>query len=181
MVKSYHKKPNVTIITDGKTLDEIKIWAQSRGLSMNALINDILTKNTFFFKYVDEHECMIIPSTIYKNMIEILPEKTLTDLVYRTSHEMIQSIFAHNNISYTLDNVIKFYFESIGMWSGLYNTFKHYDDIGVIHLIFEHKYDMKWSKVIFYVISDLMEKMLDMYTYKKKILPNTVILQIKEK
>jgi hypothetical protein len=182
MVKSHrNKKPNVTIITDAKTLDEVKTWAKSRGLSMNALINDMLTKNTFFFKYVEEHECMIIPSTIYKNVIDLLPEKTLTDLVYRTSHEMVQSIFAHNNIMYTIDNMIRFYFDSVGMWSGLYNTFKNYNDMGTTHLIFEHKYDIKWSRIILSVISDMMEEMLNMSPSKKKILPNTVILQIEER
>lgn len=180
MVKSSHKKPNITIITDTKMLNEIKSWAQTKGLSMNALINEILTKNTYFYKYVDEHDCMIIPSTIYKNMIGVLPEKTLTDLVDRTAHEMVQSIFAHNNISYTMDNMIKFYFDSVGSWSGLYDTFKHYTDMGVTNLIFEHKYDIKWSKVISYVMSDIIEKMLDMSS-KQKILPNTIILQVKEK
>ena len=179
MDKSTYKKPNITIITDAKTLDSIKKWAESKGLSMNALINEILTKNTFFFKYVEEHECMIIPSTIYKNMIGILPEKMLTDLVERTTHEMVQSVFALNNISYTMDNLIKFYFESVGSWSGMYQTFMHYNDKGVTNLIFEHKYDIKWSKVISYVISDLIEKMLELSS-KQKILPNTVILQVKE-
>lgn len=180
MTKPPQKKPNITIITEAKTLNEIKGWARSKGLSMNALINEILAKNTFFYKYVDEHECMIIPSTIYKNMIGVMPEKALSDLVGRTAHEMVQSIFAHNNISYTMDDMIKFYFETVGSWSGMYDTFKHYADMAETSLIFEHKYDLKWSKVLSYAMSDLIEKTLGMSS-KQKILPNTVILQVREK
>lgn len=180
-MKPSSKKPNITIITDAKVLNEIKEWAKAKGLSMNGLINEILAKNTLFFKYVDEHDCMIIPATVYKDVMESLPEKNLADMISRTAHEMVQSIFAHNNISYTMNNMIQYYFETIGQWSGLYDTFKHYDDMGVTNLIFEHKYDTKWSKVLSHAMSDLLEKLLDTPLYNQRILPNTVILQVKGK
>lgn len=178
MVKaSQRKKPNITIISDAKTLNELKKWADSKGLSMNALINEVLTKNIFFYRYVSEHECMIIPSTIYSDMIYTLPEKTLVDLVSRTISEMVQSIFAHNNISYTMDNMVKFYFESVGLWSGLYNIFKRYSDMGSTSLVFEHKYGIKWSKIIAQSISNLMKETLNLSS-EHRILPSTVILQV---
>jgi len=178
LVKASHrKKPNITIISDAKTLNELKKWADSKGLSMNGLINEVLTKNISFYRYVSEHECMIIPPTIYANMIDILPEKTLVDLVSRIISEMVQSIFAHNNLSYTMDSMVKFYFESVGLWSGLYSIFKRYSDMGSTNLIFEHKYGIKWSKIIAQSISNLMKGTLNL-SLEYKILPNTVILQV---
>ena len=178
MVKAtQRKKPNITIISDAKTLSELKKWADSKGLSMNALINEVLTKNIFFYRYVSEHECMIIPSTIYSNMIDVLPEKTLVDLISRIINEMVQSIFLHNNISYTLDNMVKYYFENIGMWSGLYNIFKRYSEMSSTNLVFEHKYGIKWSKIIAQSISNLMKETLNLSS-EYKILPSTVILQV---
>ncbi|HXX05215.1 MAG TPA: hypothetical protein VEJ68_00155, partial [Candidatus Bathyarchaeia archaeon] len=91
--------------------------------------------------------------------------------------EMVQSIFAHNNLSYTMDSMVKFYFESVGLWSGLYSIFKRYSDMGSTNLIFEHKYGIKWSKIIAQSISNLMKGTLNL-SLEYKILPNTVILQV---
>lgn len=174
---SQRKKPNITIISDTKTLNELKKWAGTRGLSMNALINDILAKNTFFYRYASEHECMIIPSTIYSSIIDTSSEKSLVDVTSRTANEMVQSIFSHNSIPYTMDNMIKFYFESVGLWSGLYNIFKHYNEIGSTILVFEHKYGIKWSRVISQSISNLVKETLHRQP-ENKILPNTVIITV---
>ncbi|HUL51717.1 MAG TPA: hypothetical protein VLT10_00420 [Verrucomicrobiae bacterium] len=178
--QSRAKKPNITITAEDKILNELKAWSQSRGLSMNSLINEILAKNTSFFKYVEAHECMIIPSTIFSHIIKLLPDKALTDLSNQSTHEIIQSIFAHNNIPYTMESMIRFYFEGIGLWSGMYTIFKHYTDMGIINLVFEHKYGIKWSKVLSHTVSDLIEKMLNQSS-TSKIHPNTVIVQVKEK
>ena len=178
MVKSsQRKKPNITIISDAKILNELKKWADSKGLSMNALINEVLTKNILFYRYVSEHESMIIPSTICSDMINILPEKTLVNLVSKTISEMVQSIFANNNISYTVDNMTEFYFESVGLWSGLYNIFKRYSDRDSTNLIFEHKYGIKWSEILAQSISNLLKETLNLSS-QHKILPRVVVLQV---
>lgn len=181
MVKStQRKKPNITIISDAKTLNELKKWSESAGLSMNALINEVLTKNLSFYRYVSEHDSMIIPSTIYSTIIEILPEKILVDLVTRIISEMVQSIFAHNNTSYTMDNMAKSYFENVGLWSGIYSIFKRYGDADSTNLIFEHKYGIKWSRIIAQSISNLLKETLHLSS-DYKILPNTVILKVGKK
>ena len=178
MVKaSQRKKPNITIISDAKTLNELKKWADSKGLSMNALINEVLTKNILFYRYVSEHDSMTIPSTIYSDMINMLPKKILVDMVSKTISEMIQSLFANNNVSYTMDNMIEFYFESVGLWSGLYNIFKRYNDMGVTNLVFEHKYGIKWSEILAQSISSVMKGTLNLSS-QHKILPRVVILQV---
>lgn len=178
MVKSsQRKKPNITIISDPKTFNELRKWADSKSLSMNALINEVLTKNILFYRYVSEHESIIIPSTVYSDMINILPKKILVDLVSRMINETIQSIFANNNISYTLDNMIDYYFESVGLWSGLYNIFKRYSDMGSTNLVFEHTYGIKWSEIIAQSISNLMKETLNLSS-QHKILPRVVILQV---
>lgn len=181
MVKTpQRKKPNITIISNAKILNELREWADSKGLSMNALINEVLTKNILFYRHISEYGYVTIPSTAYFHMIDMLSKEDLVNLLSRTISETVQTIFVHNNISYTMDNMVKFYFERVGQWSGIYNIFKCYDERDSTKLIFEHKYGIKWSDVLEQSISNLMKDTLNLSS-THKILSNTVILQVDKK
>jgi hypothetical protein len=73
----------------------------------------------------------------------------------------IMSIFEQNGIP-TIDNLIKYCFERISLWAGAYNVFRyHTEGSGKIELVFEHKFGIKWSRILGSGFSKLIHKTRD--------------------
>jgi hypothetical protein len=81
--------------------------------------------------------------------VDKIDENDLLEDFKINSIDLILTIFIEQNISITLQNLIKFCFESIGMHAGFWHSFSHYtDQEGHECLLFRHNYWIKWSKVL---------------------------------
>ena len=153
------RKSNITIAVDDTILNEVKKDAKNHGVSVNAEVNNILHKHTVFYRHVNEQDGIILPHAVFAEIVNLIDEDKLMHLPYeKGGGDYIMAIFAHNNISYTIDNLIKYLFESIALWAGTYKTFRYRKDgSGEIDLLFEHEYGIKWSKTVGYSFSRLIQ------------------------
>jgi hypothetical protein len=176
-----NERSNITLSLDSHVLEEVRKNAGAQNTSVNALINDVLSKHVFFYKYMAEQKSVVIPSRIYSSMVKTLDEEKQIELMKRVSLEIIPSIFTHHNISFTISNLIKYCFEGIGLWAGMYSTFSyHTDEKNHLCLVFEHHYGTKWSRIIAESISNFIENSLSCST-EQKILQNIVVIKVLDK
>ena len=175
-----NNKSNITLSVDAPILKEVQDEAKTEGVSTNAKINTILTKHVLFYRYSELQEMMIMPPKIFAAMFEIIDEDKMVDLLNHVAIDTMPSVFAHNNIDPTIDNLIKYCFEGIFVWGGMCSSFRHYvDEHGYRCLVLEHKYGIKWSNTIAKSLSFFIESMTKKPA-KYKVLPSTVVLMVKE-
>ncbi|MBI1828770.1 MAG: hypothetical protein HY222_06155 [Thaumarchaeota archaeon] len=145
-----NNKSNITLSVDSPILKELQNDSKIAGVSTNSKINSILTKHVLFYRYAELQEMMIIPPKIFAAMFEVVDEGKMVDLLNHVAIDTMPSVFAHNNIVPTIDNLIKYCFEGIFLWGGMCSSFRHYvNEQGYRCLVLEHKYGIKWSTKIF--------------------------------
>lgn len=177
-LKTNHKS-NITISVGDKVFEEIKKDAEGRGLSINAHVNDILQRHTVFYRHVSEQGGVIIPQKFYAEVVNLIDEDKLMYLLDEMGgKEVITSIFAHNGIPFTIDNLVKYCFESISLWAGTYSSFRYRrDESNKTELVFEHKFGIKWSKAIGYAFSRFIQNTTGC-SATFKALPTTTIVKV---
>jgi hypothetical protein len=80
-----------------------------------------------------------------------------------------------------LENVIKYIYEGIALWTGQYSFFSHYKDSeGYTCLVFDHKLGIKWSRILADLHTRTLEHWLEMKP-AAKITPQTVVLRLLER
>jgi len=174
-------KSNLTLSIDNKMISRLKNDAETQGLSVNAKVNSILSKYMLFYKRAEEQKFVTIPSKVYASMLEEFDDEKAHKLIHDTVSAMMPSVFIQNNIPVTLDNLIKYSFQSISLWSGVYNHFNFYKNAnGDLSLIFEHNFGERWSKVLGISFSNLINAMLGL-SAEYKAIPNMVSINVKTK
>ena len=174
-------KSNLTLSIDNKMISRLKNDAEIEGLSVNAKVNSILSKYMLFYKRAEEQKSVTVSSKVYALMLEEFDDEKAQKLVHDTASVMIPSVFIQNNIPFTLDNLIKYSFQSISLWSGVYTHFNFYKNAnGDLSLIFEHNFGERWSKVLGISFANLINTMLGLSAEYKAML-NMVSINVKTK
>ncbi len=174
-----NNKANLTLSIDNSLLEEIKKEAERNGTSINSRVNAILTKYVKFYKMTEELESSVIPAKIWISMLDLMDENGLKDVLNNEGVGTIYSIFLNNNVSMTLDNFVKYCCQEICLWAGMYSSFRNFKENGHVTLVFEHKFGVKWSRVLGETFSNFIRIMLSRPT-EFEILPNTVRIKVKE-
>lgn len=142
-------RANLTIAIPNDILDQLKNISESRGQSVNTKTNQILAKYLQFYLHVEEKHGIILPHEIWKEIVILVDEKKLTEMLQRFGVETAVTLFDHYNIPVTLDNVIKYCFETMMMWSGSCHRISlHKESSGNFILVLEHDFGIKWSKAL---------------------------------
>ncbi|HUL51718.1 MAG TPA: hypothetical protein VLT10_00425 [Verrucomicrobiae bacterium] len=172
-----NSKSNITLSIDNQLLEQIKEDSEALGISVNAKINAILSRHISFYKYAEMQKMMIIPPEIFSAMLERVEDEEMIMLLNKVALGTMPSVFAHNNIKPTLENLIKYCFENIFILGGMCTAFRHHAEDGHQVLVLEHQYSEKWSRVVGESLTFFLGEML-----KKQVnynaLPNTVTLKI---
>lgn len=121
----------------------------------------------------------MFPPDLWASILEIIDKKIIVDIMEQRETTTVISYFSHNNIPFTIDNIIKHCFEGIALWTGCYSSFNHYKtENGDICLIFDHKFNKKWSEILAEVYSDMIERTVNQKT-TSVIDANTLVLRVK--
>ncbi len=172
-------KSNLTLSLDSQVIKQLKNDAEIQGLSVNAKVNSILSKYLFYYKLVEEQQAVTVSQKAYARIIDELDEDKFRQLVNLSASETVPSLFIHNNIPFTMDNLIKYCFQSSLMWSGAYCNFHFYKDgnDAPLCLVFEHRFGLKWSKILGESFSKLISDMLNLDS-DFTATPNTLLIRV---
>jgi hypothetical protein len=172
------KKDTITLSIDANILEALKEDAQANMLSVNAAINRILTKYVNFYKRAEEYGSAVIVSTQFSVFIDLMDEEKVTEIMQTDGTATMIAYFQHNNIPITLDSIINIAFANVALISGVCTKFsQHRDQEGFRYLVFDHRYGLKWSRIISKAFSYLLKKTCDIDT-SVKLLPQTISIKI---
>ena len=114
-------------------------------------------------------------------MVKWMDEKKLFKEVNRSIQEVWPSVFVHDNIPHTLENMITYGFQHIGLGAGLCSSVKvQNEEDGSIIVIMEHKFGIKWSRIVAEAFSDAIKKLLNV-PVETRVLPSTVVIKARER
>jgi len=173
------KKTTINLSVDSDIIDELKEESKSKGRSLNAHIGSILVNHVNFFRHALNLEAVMFPQDLWASFLEVMDKETIVDVLEKYGTPSVISVFSHNNVPNTIDNMIKYCFEGIALLTGCYSSFNHYmNDKGETCLVFDHRFNEKWSEILAEVYSDMIEKMLNQKS-SSVISPNTLLLRVK--
>jgi len=173
-----NNKSNITLSVDSPILDELRKQAELDGLSVNAKINQILLRYSMFYSQAEKQESVILPQKDFHSILEDISENKLVENLKQNSLDLIPGIFLERGVPLTFDNVIKIVFEMIGRFSGIYSTFTHRKEKdGSTMLVFSHKYDLKWSRVLAATFYHFIKVHLNLDS-EYSVMPSTITLKV---
>lgn len=116
--------------------------------SLNQKVNNILLRWLFSYRAIGLNGAIVVPGKTWLDIIEALGEDFLVDAIdHGTS--VIAATLTQNDIELTVDNIIKFVFGRISIYSGSILHFHHYrNSSDNLCLVFEHPFGIKWSRAL---------------------------------
>jgi len=175
------RKASITLSIDEFIIDSLRKDAKSKGLSLNARINEVLSKYINCYKRAEEFESCIVTSRTFSVFLEMLDEDRTVDIMKTEGTDSFISYLQHNNIPQTPESVIALAFENIAINTGVCTKCTQYtDQEGFRTIVFDHKYGIKWSRIVSKVFSSLLEKTCNIHT-SVNLLPNTFSMKIRER
>lgn len=178
---AYSKKTTITLALDDFILKELRKDAENDRTSINSKVNSILEKYVGFYKYVELLHSVIIPQTQFQQMLELMDEVKLTEIMKTYGNANVLSVFSNMGTSPTLSGLIKYHFTRSILWSGPYDAFNYYiDSEGYPCLVFEHKFGIKWSRIMAETLSETIRLILGCPT-ERRVMPSTVVIRIMDR
>jgi hypothetical protein len=181
--KASKKKATVNLAIDSRVLEELRKEASSQNLSLNAKINLVLLKHVDFHKINADLGCVTWDYKVFLAILDLVQDDSkIVDILWNDGSATVKSYFNHNNISsITKENIIKHIYEHIGLWTGQYSLFSHYTDSeGYTCLVFDHRFGIKWSRILASLHSRALDHWLGLKT-AANITSKTVVLKILER
>jgi hypothetical protein len=175
------KKVTVNLFIEEDIVNSLRKDALDKGISLNARINAILSKYVNFYKRAEEYESCIITSRQFSVFLESMDEDKAIEVMSNDGTAAIVAYMQHYNIPMTFENMVHFTFENMALASGVCSKFTQYSDQeGYRWLVFDHRYGIKWSRIISKVFSYIIENTCNIHT-TAILLPNTISLKVLQK
>ncbi len=77
---SSNKKATITLSLDKKILEDIRKDANKKRLSINAMINNILTKYCIVYKNYEDLQCHILPHKNFQVLLDNIDENIILEI-----------------------------------------------------------------------------------------------------
>lgn len=174
------KKKNFPFSTEKEIIEHLKEEAQNKNSSVNALINDILTRYITYYKHIEKKGKVVIPNKSFQFMLNNVKEDMILESIQNNELE-IYTLFATKRIPFTFGNFVKYALDGAGMMGGLLHHYIIYkDEQEYSNLLLEHNYDLKWSRIIGNAYSNLLKEMFR-YNTQCSFNDHSVVIKILEK
>jgi hypothetical protein len=169
------KKTNLTLSIPSQLAVEIKKDAVHSGTSTNAKVNSILAKYVKFYKVSEDLESVVVPTTIWASIVSLVDEDHLRAIMTSAGVETTYSMFQDASLPFSPEIFVRHYCQEICCWSGMFSSFREFKKDGFLTLVFEHKYGIKWSRIMGEALSDFVRGTFDI-DVDLEILPGTLKL-----
>lgn len=182
MKSEVSKKTTVNLAIDSHVLEKLRKEASSQNISLNGKINSVLLKHVDFHRWNEDFGCVIWDHRVFLSFLDLIDDESkILNVFWNEGGANVMAYFNHNNIPVNKENIIKHICERLGIWTGHYTFFNHYTDSeGHTCLVFDHKFGLKWSRILASLHSRPFEHWLGLKTVAN-ITSNTVVLKIIER
>jgi hypothetical protein len=177
-----NKKSNITLAIDSQIQNVIRNIAEDEGLSVNSKINSILWKYISFYKYVEQDRSLVVPSRSVNFFLENIDEDKWIKEYMDMLEEIIPLFFLELKAAQTLENTLKVVFGRLLAYGGSYKGFScHLDKDGIMNLVFQHEYGMKWSRILSAVYTRFIQRTLNQPAYPLKLAQTWFAIRLSER
>jgi hypothetical protein len=178
--KDAKDKVTITLAIDRDIMDNVRRNSSRDGLSINAMINNILKKWDRFYQYLPEHQVILVTARNFEKILELLDEQFFID-TWRYDENLVNGIFGQRGIALTLDNLIDYEYQIFGTLGGAFKSVSAYKDSeGYTNIVFTHRYGLKWSRIVAAVFTEQLSTYFKCHT-SSEIIPSKTTIKILDK
>jgi hypothetical protein len=152
-----HAPTRVTLRLQTDLHDALMEEAHKRDLTMNALINRILSRNMSYDNNVNVVQCVTVPHELFLEMINSMPQNSLNE-IGKSGPRIVKKLFSLIGIQYDLEHVIENYFVILGKYCGWFE-FSHKEQFGDHRLVFYVGKDTKWSAFVHAYVKNILNSL----------------------
>ena len=125
-----------------ESLKRLDAEAKNRDVSVNALLNQMLTKYLTFDLFGEKANPVVIAEATLLAMMDRLTPEQMEQAGTIAGSKVLSSLFAHYNIKPTLDSVLEYHIRPMSKYSRWYSA-KYHEEEQKIAL--HHTFGLKWS------------------------------------
>lgn len=178
--KGKNKRSSITLALDEDVLEIIRSEAKSEGISINAKINNILSKFAFFYRYVEKTGASILLSKTTDFVVENIDEEKWIQEMKRVVMDAYPILMLEHNGTLRLQNIIAMLSKD-AIYCGIYKGFSyHLDDEGYLNFVFRHERGLKWSRILSEGYSHFLEKTLNWHI-QSTVFESGLIIKVLER
>jgi hypothetical protein len=135
-----------------------------------------------FHKINMDFGCVTWDHKVFLSLLDFVDDESkVVEIFLNEGGSNVLSYFNHNNIPITKETFITHICERLGIWTGHYSFFSHYiDSEGYTCLVFDHKFGIKWSRILASLHATALERWFGLKTVTN-VTPKTAFLKILEK
>jgi len=127
-----------------RLMNRLKEESRHRNITLNSLINGILSKYDSFDKILEGTKAIPLSGAFFVELMEIATIDEMESIAKRLGARVVRQTFAFQGIEFDLENLIGFYFEPLSTYSGWYSFNTYF--VGTSRkLIFKHSHGQKWT------------------------------------
>jgi len=135
--------------------NQLKKEAKHRNITLNSLINAVLSKYISFDKIVEGTNAIPLNGPFFREWLEITSTDQMESIAKNLGPKVVRQSFAFRGIDFNLDNLIEFYFEPVSAHSGWY-LFNTYFEGTSRKLIFKHSHGPKWTAFLKLYVASIL-------------------------
>lgn len=174
------KRSSITLALDKDVLEIIRSEAKSESISINAKINNILSKFAFFYSYAEKSGSSILMSKTTDFVVENIDEEKWIQEMKRVVMDAYPILMLEQNGSLRLQSIITMLSKD-AIYCGIYKGFAyHLDEEGYLNFVFRHERGIKWSRVLSEGYSHFLEKILNWHV-QSTIFESGLIIKVLER
>ncbi len=129
--------------------------AKHRNITLNSLINAVLSKYLAFDKIVESTKAIPLSGAFFRELLEITSTEQMENIGEKLGPMVVRQSFAFLDIDFNLDNLIKYYFEPLSVHSGWY-MFNNSFEGASRKLMFRHSHGPNWSAFLKRYIANII-------------------------
>ncbi len=135
---------HVSLRIPARLRNQLDEEAKRRNITLNSLINAILSKYLSFDKIVEGTKAVPLSRAFLDEILEITSTEEMESIAMKLGPKVVRKSFAFRGVPFNLDNLIEFYFEPLSAHSGWYSFNTYFEGTTRI-LVFEHSLGTKWT------------------------------------
>lgn len=150
--------------------------AERHGLSVSALLNQIIRRYVLITRYTESTPSIILPYKLFAKLLEAIPDKDIIEIAEKAGSTLPEEALLQRGKQIEFDAInwfLEVVYGQYGNWFDANQTFM--DGQERLHL--SHQLNQKWSKFLASYMKAMFNSTLDITT-KTETRPNSTTLYI---
>ena len=165
-----------TIRTNREWDTILKDEANSRGISINCLLNQIIERHVFSYRFIDVFPCLVVPCEMIKGLLDGLTEEQLIKEGDAAGSFIPKHSLFLKGLTPSLENVMLCMENNVSQHSNWYQ-FQCHKINGRVTMLLRHQLGRKWSIYLEAYYAALFKKLINV-TITSEIGENSLAIKL---